>query len=81
MSLRKDIADAIMRGIDSDNRPKEYENEATMRDVLDPDTCYMAADEVIATLMSKLSGQHFRAEKPNGVIGAASIVSDGIIYD
>lgn len=80
MSLRKDIADAIIRGIDNDPR-SVTEGEIVMRDCLDPDTCYMAADEVIATLMSKLTGQHFTTEKPKGFLGPAKFTSDGIIYD
>ena len=38
-------------------------------------------DEVIAIIMSNLSGQHFKTKFHPSIIGAAEIYSDGILYD
>lgn len=80
MSLREDIRLAIMKGIDEDDRSNP-EGLTTMKDCLDPDTCGRCADEVIAVLMSKLTGQHFNAIFNRNVIAPAQFTSDGFIYD
>jgi len=80
MSLREDIRQAIMKGIDEDDRPNP-ENLPTMKDTLDPDTCGRCADEVVAMLMSKLTGQHFETKFHPRIIGPAQFVSDGEIYE
>lgn len=76
MPLRDDIAKAIIKGFEEDVRPGEAESMA-----FDPDTCWRAADEVVAMLMSKLTGQLFEAEFSKHVIGAARFVTDGQVYD
>jgi len=79
MALREDIRQAIMKGIDEDDRPIA-DGEVTMKDVLDPDTCGRVADEVVAVLMSKLTGQHFETRFHKTIIGPASFVY-GEIYE
>lgn len=69
MNLRTDIAKAIMRTFDNENI--DY----------DPDMLHRAADEVIADLMSKLTGQHFKAVHHPTIVGPAKFESDGYIYE
>jgi hypothetical protein len=78
-SLREEIRLAIMKGIDDDDRINP-EGGVTMKDCLDPDTCGMCADEVIAVLMSALTGQHFKTKFHPSILGRAEFVSDGQIY-
>lgn len=73
VSLRKEIGLAIVKAF---NRTHEKHNIN-----FDPDTCYEAADEVIAVLMSRLTGQHFEAKFHPSIIEPAQFISDGEIYE
>lgn len=71
-NLRTQIGKAIIKAYDEDpNVAGDY----------DPDLCYRAADEVIAVLMSRLTGQHFRAVFHPNIVGPARFVSNGEIYE
>jgi len=72
MSLRTEIGKAIVKAFNEDTHH--------VMD-FDPDTCYRAADEVVALLMSRLTGQRFEAVFHPRVIGPAKFESDGEIYD
>jgi hypothetical protein len=62
-NLRLDIAEAIVRAFE-----RTYDEHHIS---YDPDTCYEAADEVIAVLTTKFTGQETEAVFPRPLIGPA----------
>ncbi len=66
--IRQTIAKAILKAFE-----RTYKNEGCS---YDPDTCYEAADEVIAAGLRILTDEPYVAKHPNGIIGAAVFVHE-----
>jgi hypothetical protein len=70
MAIRNDIAKAIIRGLDKHDPDLNY----------DPDAIHRVADEVVAMLMSQLTGHNWTPEFHARLVGPAVFKSDGELY-
>lgn len=73
MNLRNEIAKTIMRGIE------KHEHESMQN--YDPDAMHRIADEVVAMLMTKLTGHHWKAQFHPTLVGPANFTNDGELYE